>query len=143
MPDPGDPYTYVWANNIPVAMHGSLQVNPDIPGQSRITNNPQMPTLPGAYIDTAYLYDDPVNYFSATLLESYNYRNISGVYNHLVEDYLFTRFETQSGNNITQEQKDILTESAPYFFITSSGSITFPFDFDIFCPFSSLTKAWT
>ena len=113
VPDPGYPYTYVWANNIPVAMHGSLQANPEIPGQSRITNNPQMPTLPGAYVDTAYLYDDPVNYFSATLLESYNYRNLSGVYNHLVEDYLFTRFETLSGYSITQEQKDILTKAAP------------------------------
>ena len=120
VPDPGYPYTYVWANNIPVAMHGSLQANPEIPGQSRITNNPQMPTLPGAYIDTAYLYDDPVNYFSATLLESYNYRNLSGVYNHLVEDFLFTRFETLSGYSITQEQKDILTKAAPTTFARGS-----------------------
>ena len=120
VPDPGYPYTYVWANNIPVAMHGSLQANPEIPGQSRITNNPQMPTLPGAYIDTAYLFDDPVNYFSATLLESYNYRNLSGVYNHLVEDFLFTRFETLSGYSITQEQKDILTKAAPTTFARGS-----------------------
>ena len=120
VPDPGYPYTYVWANNIPVAMHGSLQANPEIPGQSRIVNNPQMPTLPGAYVDTAYLYDDPVNYFSATLLESYNYRNLSGVYNHLVEDFLFTRFETLSGYSITQEQKDILTTAAPTTFARGS-----------------------
>ena len=120
VPDPGYPYTYVWANDIPVAMHGSLQANPEIPGQSRITNNPQMPTLPGAYIDTAYLFDNPVNYFSATLLESYNYRNLSGVYNHLVEDFLFTRFETLSGYSITQEQKDILTKAAPTTFARGS-----------------------
>ena len=120
VPAPGYPYTYVWANNIPVAMHGSLQANPEIPGQSRIVNNPQMPTLPGAYVDTAYLYDDPVNYFSATLLESYNYRNLSGVYNHLVEDFLFTRFETLSGYSITQEQKDILTKAAPTTFARGS-----------------------
>jgi len=34
-----------------------------------------------------------------------------------------------------------LKESAPYKFINSNGSITLPFDLDIFCPFSSLTKA--
>jgi len=120
VPDPGDPYTYVWANNIPVAMHGSLQVNPDIPGQSRVIGNSLMPTLPGGYIDTGYLYDVEANYFSATLLESYNYRNLSGVYNHLVEDYLFTRFETLSGTNISQGYRDILSESAPTTFARGS-----------------------
>ena len=33
------------------------------------------------------------------------------------------------------------TESQPYFSIKSIGSIIFPFDLDIFCPFSSRTKA--
>ena len=120
VPDPGDPYTYVWANNIPVAMHGSLQANPEIPGQSRIIGSTAMPTLPGAYIDTGYLYDVESNYFSATVLESYNYRNLSGVYNHLVEDYLFTRFETLSGTNISQGYRDILSEAAPTTFARGS-----------------------
>ena len=119
VPDPGYPYTYTWTGNNPVWMHGSLQVQPQLPGLSRTINNPLMPNIPGGYIDTGYTYEKDL-YFSATLLESYNYRNISGVYNHLVEDYLFTRFETQSGNNITQEQKDILTESAPTTFARKS-----------------------
>ena len=32
--------------------------------------------------------------------------------------------------------------SAPNSSISSKGSITFPLDFDIFCPFSSRTRAW-
>ena len=35
-----------------------------------------------------------------------------------------------------------LSASAPYLSISSRGSITFPFDFDIFWPFSSRTSAW-
>ena len=112
VPDPGYPYTYVWESNVPVWMHGSLQAQPQIPGQSRTINNPLMPNLVGGYIDTGYLYDKDL-YFSATLLESYNYRNLSGCYNHLVENFLFTRFETMSGDDITEEQRNILTESAP------------------------------
>tara|TARA_B100001173_G_scaffold251944_1_gene222975 strand:+ start:832 stop:5694 length:4863 start_codon:yes stop_codon:yes gene_type:complete len=112
VPDPGYPYTYTWTGNNPVWMHGSLQSQPQIPGQSRTINNPLMPNIPGGYIDTGYLYDKDL-YFSATLLESYNYRNLSGVYSHMVEDFLFTRFETLSGSAITQEQQAILTESAP------------------------------
>jgi len=119
VPDPGYPYTYTWTGNNPVWMHGSLQAQPQIPGQSRTINNPLMPNIPGGYIDTGYTYEKDF-YFSATLLESYNYRNISGVYSHLVEDYLFTRFETLSGDDITQEQKDIITESAPTTFARKS-----------------------
>ena len=32
--------------------------------------------------------------------------------------------------------------SAPYSSMTSRGSMTLPFDFDIFCPRSSRTSAW-
>ena len=39
------------------------------------------------------------------------------------------------------ESKVNLRASALYFSIRSKGSITFPFDFDIFCPFSSRTSA--
>ena len=41
------------------------------------------------------------------------------------------------------ESKVKRNASALYFSIRSNGSITFPFDLDIFCPFSSLTKACT
>ena len=97
MPDPGDFYTYTWAGNAPVWMHGSLQDQPEIPGRSRTRNNPLMPHIPGGYADTGYLYDTDANYFSATILQSYNYRNLSGCYNHLLESFLFTRLETLTG----------------------------------------------
>ena len=32
--------------------------------------------------------------------------------------------------------------SAPYWSMISRGSMTLPFDLDIFCPFSSRTRAW-
>ena len=35
------------------------------------------------------------------------------------------------------------TASAPYWSISSSGSMTLPSDFDIFLPCSSRTSAWT
>ena len=112
VPDPGYPYTYAWTGNYPVWMHGSLQSNPELPGASRVTGNPLMPHIPGGYCDTGYLYDKS-EYFSATVLESYNYRNLTGVYNHLLEDFLFTRFETLSGNIISQSERDILVQAAP------------------------------
>ena len=119
VPDPGYPYTYTWAGNTVVWMHGSLQDQPQLPGQSRTRNNPLMPNIPGGYTDTGYLYDKDL-YFSATILESYNYRNVSGVYNHLLESYLFTRLETLSGNNISTAQKLILAESVPMTFARNS-----------------------
>ena len=123
VPDPGYPYTYTWTGNNPVWMHGSLQDQPDIPGRSRTRNNPLMPNIPGGYSDTGYLYesDDPENvYFSATILPSYNYRNLSGCYNHLLESYLFTRLETFSGTNISAAQKLLLAEGIPTTFARNS-----------------------
>ena len=120
VPDPGHFYTYTWAGNAPVWMHGSLQDQPEIPGRSRTRNNPLMPHIPGGYSDTGYLYDDDANYFSATILESYNYRNLSGCYNHLLESFLFTRLETLSGTNISPAQRDILAESVPTTFARNS-----------------------
>ena len=119
VPDPGFPYTYVWKENLPVRMHGSLQPVPQLPGSSRIINNSLIPYITGGYIDTGYLYEKD-EYYSATILESYNYRNLSGVYNHLVEDFLFTRFERLSGTTITQAQNDVLVEAAPTTFARGS-----------------------
>ena len=42
---------------------------------------------------------------------------------------------------ITDTSKVNLSASALYFSNKSKGSITLPFDLDIFCPFSSLTNA--
>ena len=120
VPDPGHYYTYTWANNAPVWMHGSLQDQPEIPGRSRTRNNPLMPHIPGGYTDTGYLFEDDANYFSATILESYNYRNLSGCYNHLLESFLFTRLETLRGDNISDAQREILAESVPTTFARNS-----------------------
>ena len=121
VPDPGDFYTYTWAGNAPVWMHGSLQDQPEIPGRSRTRNNPLMPHIPGGYADTGYLYDTDANYFSATILQSYNYRNLSGCYNHLLESFLFTRLETLTGGtNMTAAQKEVLAESVPTTFARNS-----------------------
>ena len=111
-PDPGYPWTNVWSGGVPIAMHGTNQANPDIPGNSRYTNNPLMPNIPGGYIDTGYTFDKS-DYFSDTILPSYNYRNLTGVYNHLLEEHLITRFETLSGSSIPSSQKDTLLTSAP------------------------------
>jgi len=120
VPDPGHFYTYTWAGNGPVWMHGSLQDQPEIPGRSRTRNNPLMPNIPGGYTDTGYLYEDDTNYFSATILESYNYRNLSGCYNHLLESFLFTRLETLSGTNISDAQQLVLAEGVPTTFANKS-----------------------
>ena len=119
VPDPGFPYTYVWKDNLPIRMHGSLQQNPNIPGTNRESNNPLLPYITGGYIDTGYLYEKS-EYFSATILASYNYRNLSGVYNHLVEDFLYTRLETLSGNAISDPQMAVLNESVPTTFARGS-----------------------
>ena len=119
VPDPGFPYTYVWKDNLPIRMHGSLQQNPNIPGNNRESNNPLLPYITGGYIDTGYLYEKS-EYFSATILASYNYRNLSGVYNHLVEDFLYTRLETLSGTSITEQQMAVLNESVPTTFARGS-----------------------
>ena len=119
VPDPGYPYTYVWANNTIVLMHGSQQIEPDVPGNTRLFNNPLLPNIPGGYIDTGYLYDKS-DYFSATILESYSYRKLTGCYNHLVEDFLITRMGTLSGTTISEAQNIVLTEFAPACFARSS-----------------------
>tara|TARA_B100000029_G_scaffold431412_1_gene442990 strand:- start:140 stop:2440 length:2301 start_codon:yes stop_codon:yes gene_type:complete len=119
VPDPGFPYTYVWKDNLPIRMHGSLQQNPNIPGTNRESNNPLLPYITGGYIDTGYLYEKS-EYFSATILASYNYRNLTGVYNHLVEDFLYTRLETLSGTSITDQQMAVLNESVPTTFARGS-----------------------
>ncbi len=118
-PDPGYPWVEVWSGGGPVAMHGSLQANPDIPGNSRIINNPYMPNLPGAYCDTGYLYDKN-EYFSGTILESYKYRNNTGVYNFLVENFLCTRFETLSGTSISASDRATLLTAGPTTFAKNS-----------------------
>ena len=112
VPDPGYPYTYVWANGAPVRMHGTMQQNPQLPGNSRMINNNLMPSITGGYIDTGYTWDKNP-YQSSDVLQSYLYRSITGTYNHLLEDFLFTRFETLQGSGITTGNKDILIKAAP------------------------------
>ena len=125
VPDPGFPYTYVWANNQIVLMHGSKQLEPDVPGNTRLFNNPLLPNIQGGYIDTGYLYDKS-DYFSETIfngqLPSYNYRKLTGCYNHLVEDFLITKIDTLSGTTISNSQNITLSEFAPSTFARASKS---------------------
>ena len=114
-PDPGFPYTNVWAGGVPVAMHGTNQTTPDIPGNSRYINNPLMPNIPGAYIDTAYLYDADSEYFSDSILPSYNYRQKTGIYNHLLENHLVTRFETLQGTVLDASKAELLNAAPTTF----------------------------
>ena len=107
-----EPYTTVWSSGAAVPMHGSLQVNPEIPGQSRIINNALMPDISGAYIDTGYVYDGQ-EYFLDSILPTFNYRNQTGVYNHLLEEHLVTRWETLSGSVISGSVKEQLAKAAP------------------------------
>lgn len=110
-PDPGDPMTNVWVGNVKVAMHGTNQVPAEIPGESRYINNPLMPNLPGGYIDTGYVLDEN-EYFSDSILPTYNYRQLTGVYNHLLENHLVTRFETLVGE-FSASNKEVLLQAAP------------------------------
>ena len=125
VPDPGYPYTYVWYNNQIVLMHGSQQLEPDVPGNTRLFNNPLLPNIQGGYIDTGYLYDKS-DYFSETIfngqLPSYNYRKLTGCYNHLVEDFLITKIDTLSGTTISEAQNIVLSEFAPSTFALGSKS---------------------
>tara|TARA_B100001113_G_scaffold110580_1_gene89716 strand:+ start:520 stop:4497 length:3978 start_codon:yes stop_codon:yes gene_type:complete len=112
VPDPGYPYTYVWAQGAPVRMHGTMQQNPQLPGNTRMLNNNLMPSITGGYIDTGYTYDKNP-YQSSDILQSYLYRSVTGTYNHLLEEFLFTRFETLQGSGISAANKDILIKAAP------------------------------
>ena len=116
-PDPGDPYTNVW-NSGPVAMHGTNQLPAVLPGETRYTNNPLMPNIPGAYIDTGYVLDQN-EYFSDTILPTYKYRMLSGCYNHLLENHLVTRFETLVGE-FSASNKEMLLQAAPTTFAKGS-----------------------
>ena len=95
------PWTNVWASGAAVAMHGSLQANPDLPGNTRIFNNGLMPNIPGAYIDTGYVYDGN-EYYLDSILPTLNYRRQTGTYNHFLEEHLVTRYETLSGTPVSQ-----------------------------------------
>ncbi len=90
------PYVNVYSSGANVPMHGSLQASPDIPGNSRTLQNTLMPNLPSAYIDTGYVYDFS-EYYLDSVLPNLNYRSQTGVYNHLLEEHLTTRWETLSG----------------------------------------------
>ena len=64
----------------------------------------------------------------------------------LVMKFLFNL--TVSSDNLisfpwaASDAKVNLRGSAPYLFISSIGSIIFPFDLDIFCPNLSLIRGW-
>lgn len=86
-------YTQVYSGGAIVNMHGSLQVTPDhMGGHIRSENNRFMPNISGGYIDTGYIAEPVSNYLYGDR-ETHLYRQTTGCYNNLLENFLVTRFD--------------------------------------------------
>ncbi len=100
------PYTQVYTNSLPVQMHGTLQTNPEhMGGHVRSENNRFLPNISGGYIDTGYIAY-PASEYEYGDRETHLYRQTTGCYNNLLENFLVTRFD---GLNISggSEIKDV------------------------------------
>ncbi len=101
-----NPYTQVYTNSLPVSMHGTLQTNPEhMGGHVRSENNRFLPNISGGYIDTGYIAY-PASEYEYGDRETHLYRQTTGCYNNLLENFLVTRFD---GLNISggSEIKDL------------------------------------